>query len=182
MQDPVLIVQCQCGKDIKVRSSSGGKKVRCPQCQTIVEIPMSDPATDDGSDQMDLSPSAPAKIDTSAVANDSYVESNPYVSTASVSSSKSALRSYPTLDLIRKIYRLLAYFVIGFSFLIAVVVVLFAMMSGGDGVVVFRAVVSALMSILSGVGIGVSMLAFSEMIKVVLDIQDNTFRTANRGD
>lgn len=48
MTDSILTVVCDCGKELKVRGTSAGKKVRCPDCQSVVLIPRSDPATKSG--------------------------------------------------------------------------------------------------------------------------------------
>ena len=40
MSDDILTVSCSCGKELKVRSSSAGKKVRCTDCGSIIAIPM----------------------------------------------------------------------------------------------------------------------------------------------
>ena len=61
MAEDILKVDCQCGKTIKVRSSSAGKKVRCPQCQSVVAIPnlaSGDAAVIESIPEIDLKPAA----------------------------------------------------------------------------------------------------------------------------
>ena len=85
---------------------------------------------------------------------------------------------YPTLELIHTIYKILAYLIIAGSIVGYI----------GTVSLVFRADVQAgllalvTMSpiLISGVVVGITMLAFSELIRVLLDIQDNTRRTADR--
>jgi hypothetical protein len=38
MSDEIFSIQCECGKSMKVRESSIGKKVRCPDCQAVTTI------------------------------------------------------------------------------------------------------------------------------------------------
>lgn len=34
-----ISITCQCGKSLKVKPEFAGKKVRCPQCQTVLQVP-----------------------------------------------------------------------------------------------------------------------------------------------
>jgi len=40
----MITFKCQCGKVLKVRDNAAGKRVRCPNCQTVVQVPTPKPA------------------------------------------------------------------------------------------------------------------------------------------
>jgi DNA-binding beta-propeller fold protein YncE len=37
-----LIVQCECGKQLRVKEELAGKRIRCPECQGVVAVPAED--------------------------------------------------------------------------------------------------------------------------------------------
>jgi uncharacterized protein (TIGR00266 family) len=42
-----LTITCHCGKSLKVKETSFGKKVRCPSCQDVIDVPMPDEEEDE---------------------------------------------------------------------------------------------------------------------------------------
>ena len=46
------VLECGCGKKLKVKEEWAGRKVKCPSCQAVLRIPASDQA--DGSDSYEL--------------------------------------------------------------------------------------------------------------------------------
>jgi hypothetical protein len=36
-----IVVECDCGKEIRVADDAGGKRVRCPECHALVRVPVS---------------------------------------------------------------------------------------------------------------------------------------------
>ncbi len=48
--DSRIVVQCECGAKLKVSATAAGKKGRCPECQTILTIPVphDEPSEDSG--------------------------------------------------------------------------------------------------------------------------------------
>lgn len=40
----MITFKCQCGKVLKVRDDAAGKRVRCPNCQTVAQVPTPKPA------------------------------------------------------------------------------------------------------------------------------------------
>ncbi|TWU51164.1 hypothetical protein Poly59_27540 [Rubripirellula reticaptiva] len=87
-------------------------------------------------------------------------------------------RQYPTLDLIRMLYRVFAYIVMAGSLLMALVSIGLAVYQGGSNVVI--GIISAVPILVGGAIGGATMLAVSEGIKLLLDIQDNTHRSADQ--
>ncbi|WP_146460333.1 SdpI family protein [Rubripirellula tenax] len=86
-------------------------------------------------------------------------------------------RTYPMLDLIRKLYRICAYLWMAGSVIIALAVLGLAIPNGGQALLV--AGMTAISVILSGAVVGTTLMAASEVIKLLLDVQENTHRAAN---
>lgn len=42
-----IALSCDCGRALKVKDELGGKKIRCPQCQSILAVPVNRKTTDD---------------------------------------------------------------------------------------------------------------------------------------
>lgn len=113
---------------------------------------------------------------------DQVRETNPYTAASPVATSVQAAdgfqpRTYPTLDLIRLMYKVLAFICMGGSVLVSLATIGIAM-QGGQGLLI--GLFSGVPILIVGAIGGVTMLAASEGIKLMLDIQDNTHRRAMR--
>ncbi|MGB7326722.1 MAG: hypothetical protein WBD31_17740 [Rubripirellula sp.] len=86
-------------------------------------------------------------------------------------------REYPMLDIISFLYRISAYVVLVGALVVAAIAMGYAKYNGSSDLVVGLA--SAPPMLFGGI-LGMTMLAISEGIKLMLDIQDNTHRAANR--
>ena len=95
-------------------------------------------------------------------------------SAARVPSENPRENRYPSLQLIRRIYRIFAYLAMGGAVLFYLGTVSVAL--GTDWQTGLMAAATLLPILISGAVLGISMLAFSELIQVLLDIQDNTRR------
>lgn len=192
------VIRCpSCDRSINAPPAFLGKKVKCPGCQKPFLAKLADTGPpgppdppkakeNDDSDEYRLARFSDPPVDP-FISKDPFsgqsldnlsenVSSTPYVQTEPISAiDLPESRSYPALNMIRIFLRIIAALL-----LIAAVIVLlvgliaaFAMNRG-----------SALIPILSAFGIclvnSILILAFSEIIRVILDIQSNTLAAARK--
>ncbi|TWT55159.1 hypothetical protein Pla22_28140 [Rubripirellula amarantea] len=126
-----------------------------------------------------------ARESTAEAAPESAVDAdNPYAATANPVSASGGQaydggqgNSYPMLNLIRRIYKGLAILVMLASLLMGIAM-MGAILSQGESI--WLAIFTGIWTFGMGATMGVTMLAASEGIKLMLDIQANTYRAANR--
>lgn len=180
--DAPIDFTCSCGKRLKAKTHAAGRSIRCPGCGQPVIVPGPLPAADDDDDfaafaglgslpEIDIP--QPAPVQRAADPLPAQVPS-PSIRIAAHESSLPMTRSYPAMEIIAKVCRILAGLV--------AVVALFAIVAG----IVFAVKTSDLSFAIAVVPMGLLGLLFAlllvmtaESIKLGIDIQANTLATAH---
>lgn len=169
-----ISVQCgQCSHGFRVKAKGAGKTISCPSCRKPVQVPWPDPPSNlpqnvSAAPAFDPDPQTPINM-------------QPVVKVATLDVRLPRTRSYPVLGLLSVLLRAAAYLIGALSVIGFAIGIIVALRAGGgsQAAAVTAWVITSGPMLIGAIIVAMLLVMSSELIKLAMDIQENTLATAH---